>query len=73
MINVSGGILLFAIVLCISLLSRIFISQFFSHKIHNEEPSKHFMGGLITNVHTQETNKYTRNIQNSTGINKEGG
>ncbi len=70
MIIMGGGILLFGIVLCISLLVRLLISQFFSNKVFDEDMSMPLMRGLITPGNNNPAEEYPKN---PAGIENEGG
>ncbi|RJX27264.1 MAG: hypothetical protein C4554_04665 [Dethiobacter sp.] len=69
----GGGILLFGIVLCISLLVRLLISQFFSHKIFDEDMSMPLMRGLMTPGNDIPAEEYPSSSKNPAGIENEGG
>jgi len=70
----GGGILLFAIVLCISLLFRLLISQFFSHKVFDEDLSAPLMRGIIAPSNGNETlEELAANPKGHSGIKSEGG
>ena len=43
----SEGIIIFAIVLCLSLLARLFISQLFQHRVFSENSSMPLRRGII--------------------------
>jgi len=45
---VSEGIIIFAIVLCLSLLARLFISQLFQHRVFSENSSMPLRRGIIS-------------------------
>ncbi|MDO9535048.1 MAG: hypothetical protein Q7J85_06880 [Bacillota bacterium] len=61
----SGGIFLIAIVLCISLLFRLLISQYFSDKVFDEDSSMPLMQGLVTPTNNRQSNNHTINSDNS--------
>jgi hypothetical protein len=62
----SGGIFLIAIVLCISLLFRLLLSQFFSDKVFDEDLSMPLMQGLVVPTDNKQSNSHTINPDNST-------
>jgi hypothetical protein len=65
MVIMSGGIVLIAIVLCISLLFRLLLSQFFSDKVFEEDSSMPLMQGLVTPMNNRQPNNHTINTDNS--------
>jgi len=64
MVIMSGGIILIAIVLCISLLFRLLLSQFFSDKVFEEDSSMPLMQGLVTPMNNRQSNNHTINADN---------
>lgn len=61
MVIMSGGIFLIAIVLCISLLFRLLLSQFFTGKVFDEDLSMPLMQGLVTPSDNRQLNNHTIN------------